>query len=346
MSDYLQSGHDMWNDHKAHYGVITARIMCLRYLDLQAGKTDPEERQFCRELREAMSAEPNLKDQAFYPHSYETALLGGEAEMYNDSEMANIWCAGEIDDAIKACEYGDGSHRLKPAVQAFIDHCSAERLSFVLALEVRRHESGFSAANRDWARGVDIQNSFSHSGIRARTEVLDEFITCFCEATGRIRVEMLEKAAAFIVERSAGETTSGNYITYMGDLPADIISPGAFAENVEDIAAIVAEYEAVVDIEVTSDGAIDINMGLDYCPNFDATLEADGDYPDDRIIKDPLLTRAKGRQSPPMVNITGRDAEEEKPSVLKQIRDAQNAPQPHRKPKEPGQNKKKNDIEH
>lgn len=187
MSDYLNSGYDMWRDHKAHYGVITARIMCLRYLDLQSNKTDPEEREFCRELREAMAMEPNLADKAVYRKSWNDAQRDGEVEQFNDSDMANKWCAGEINDAIRACEYGDGSHKLQPAVQALLEHCGPNRLSFVLAVEVRRRGASLSAENRAWAREFDIQNSFIGYDIGAYSIVLDEFITCLRETMDKRR---------------------------------------------------------------------------------------------------------------------------------------------------------------
>jgi hypothetical protein len=47
MSDDINTGRDMWQDHKNHYGIITAHVMCIRYLDMQKNKTNPEERAFC-----------------------------------------------------------------------------------------------------------------------------------------------------------------------------------------------------------------------------------------------------------------------------------------------------------
>jgi len=191
MSGGINTGYDMWEDHKNHYGVITARIMCLRYLDMQANKKDPEEREFCRELREAMAMERNYTDRVFYPHSYEIARANGEVALYEESENINIWCAGEIDDAIRACEYGDGSHKLAPAAQALLDQFGEKRLGFVLALEVRRYRDSFSAENRAWSDGFDIQSGFTGTNINARTEIIDELITCYRETLDRIRVEGL-----------------------------------------------------------------------------------------------------------------------------------------------------------
>jgi hypothetical protein len=185
MSEGIRTGADMWEDYKNHYGLIPARIMCLNYLDMQAHKTNPEEQTFCRELREAMAMERNLADKALYCKSWEDARRDGEEELFRDSDLANGWCAGEIGEAIQACEYGDGSYKLEPAVQALLEHCGEERLAFVLALEIRRHRYEFSAENRDWSDGFDIQSGFAGSNIRARSAVLDEFITIFRENIDR-----------------------------------------------------------------------------------------------------------------------------------------------------------------
>ena len=100
----------------------------------------------------------------------------------------------------------------------------------------------------------------------------------------------LENAARYIIETSARNTTSGNYITYTGDVPANIISPELFSKHVQDIADIMQEYEAVLDI-IVEDGSIDVVMGLAYCPNFEPWEEEKDEYPDDREIEDPLKTR-------------------------------------------------------
>ena len=187
MGDYLQPGHAMWEDHKNHYGIITARIMCISYLNMQAHKTDPDEQAFCREIREAMAAEGNMTGKPVYLKSWETAQRNGEAKLFDDSEWCNRLCAGEIDDAIKACEYGDGSYKLEPAAQALLDQYGAERLSLILAIEVRSGRDSFSDENRVWSDGFDIQSGFAGSGVRTHSEVLDEFITCFRETLDRTR---------------------------------------------------------------------------------------------------------------------------------------------------------------
>jgi ATP-dependent Clp protease ATP-binding subunit ClpB len=51
-------GADMWRDHAARYGVITARIICRRYLDMQKRAAEQSEREFCGQLTEAIRRKP------------------------------------------------------------------------------------------------------------------------------------------------------------------------------------------------------------------------------------------------------------------------------------------------
>jgi len=101
----------------------------------------------------------------------------------------------------------------------------------------------------------------------------------------------LENAARYIIETSARNTTSGNYITYTGDVPEEIISPELFSKHIQEIADIMQEYEAVLDIDVESGESIDVVMGLAYCPNYEPWDSEREEYPDDREIFDPLKTR-------------------------------------------------------
>ncbi len=48
------TGADMWQDYKVTYGMIEARAICNRYLDMQAFTISADELQFCRELFAAM----------------------------------------------------------------------------------------------------------------------------------------------------------------------------------------------------------------------------------------------------------------------------------------------------
>jgi len=182
MSDDMKtSGHGMWEDFKNQYGVIKARIMCLRYMEMHENRASPVDQEFFRELREAMATEKNLKGIALYRNSYDYAQEKGEEMQFDISDYHNVWCAGEIDEAIEACRYKGGGIEPKPGVQALIEHFGSERLSYVLAIEVLRNTKAFSDENRAWAQGFGIQNSFAKSGIETHPYDIDKFITCFRE---------------------------------------------------------------------------------------------------------------------------------------------------------------------
>ena len=98
----------------------------------------------------------------------------------------------------------------------------------------------------------------------------------------------LENAAAYIVETSARETMSGNYITYPEEMPAEIIPPELYKRHIGDIVKIMRGYESVADVDVTADGTVDICLYLDYCPNYEPCVEECDEYPGDRKILDPM----------------------------------------------------------
>ena len=101
----------------------------------------------------------------------------------------------------------------------------------------------------------------------------------------------LEKAAEYIITTSARETTSGNYITHPDDIPAEIITADLYEKHLSDIVEIMLEYDAVAEADIGADGSIDTLMFLSYCPNYIPLAGEEDEYPDDRIIPDPLTTR-------------------------------------------------------
>ena len=346
MSDYLSSGSTMWEDHKAHYGVITARIMCLRYLDLQANKTDPEEQEFCRELREAMAMERNYSDKPLYRKSWEEAQRDGKAELFRESDLINGWCVGEIDEAIRACEYGDGSHKLEPAVQALLEHYGSERLAFVLAIEVRRYRDEFSIENRDWSDRFDIQSGFAGSNIRTRSAVLDEFITCLREEIGK-------NLAAEAPELNEAEQNFAAWLAVTESSRFKWVEDEIFRLNGRGAMYYTGGEDGIY-MRISNDGTLDAGNYEGAIPHigeaiftsvvnkqfssfndaYTAAMEAGG--------KQFLVDMFSGSERQPLIKMVG--APEEKPSVLKQIRDAQKAPPP-RAEKSPDQRKKKGDID-
>jgi hypothetical protein len=125
----------------------------------------------------------------------------------------------------------------------------------------------------------------------------------------------LEKAAAFIVETCARETTSGNYFIYPEEIPAEIISSDLYCKHKARIVEIMLEYEAIGEVDVSEYDSLDVMVYLDYCPNFEPLPEESDDFPPDREILDPLATRRKG--SPEKAGIAKEP--ETKPSLMERL---------------------------
>lgn len=143
----------------------------------------------------------------------------------------------------------------------------------------------------------------------------------------------LEKTAAFIIEKSANETESGNYIIGADDIPADVLSPELFEEHIEIIAGMMEEYAAVADVGFTSGGEIDVIIYSDYCPNYEPLPEEQDDFPPDRKILDPLKSKRVPEPEKPIPEIpASKPTLTERIAKNKEKAAAQGKPAPH-KPK-------------
>jgi len=70
------------------------------------------------------------------------------------------------------------------------------------------------------------------------------------------------------------------------------------------------EYEAVADIEIEPDGAVDLVMYLAYCPNYEPWEEERDEYPEDREILDPLKSRTTSEKT---------NSQESKPTLMARL---------------------------
>ena len=165
------SGADMWRDSVKTYGVIGARCSCLRYLETQANHPNLEEKVFCQQLREAMSAERNYTNADVYPYTEKRAVSEGNTELYNQSKQVNHLCAGDIAEALYRCEYGDGTHDFNTALNALTDHYGMERVRFVLVSLVNADAvlGRYPFELRRWAQDNSYSNNDSKSDFRLRT---------------------------------------------------------------------------------------------------------------------------------------------------------------------------------
>jgi hypothetical protein len=123
--------------------------------------------------------------------------------------------------------------------------------------------------------------------------------------------EKISRAAAYIVETSAFGTMYGNYITYPGDIPDDIMTADEFEKYRSRIADELLEYEAVAQVDLDDDGSIDVTMHLAYCPNYIPDIEERDQFPDDREILDALKSK--------VVHESKESQPERKPSLLDKL---------------------------
>lgn len=118
-------------------------------------------------------ARHNIGD-TVYNHTSRYAEFTGETELLDLSHEINRKCAGDIDAAIDACEFGNGTIDYKLALTALADQYGLERLRFVLGCEV----NGAAILGRypddlcEWARDMKINEGFIRPGVRTRPEFL------------------------------------------------------------------------------------------------------------------------------------------------------------------------------
>ena len=137
----------------------------------------------------------------------------------------------------------------------------------------------------------------------------------------------IENAARYIIETSARETSTGNWITYPDEIPASVISAELFSIFKRQIIGTMQEYEAVAEAYMNPDGSIDVMMYLGYCPNFEPDADERDDYPDDREILDPLTTwrRAEAHEPAPIDTSA-------KPTLAERLEEGKRRAAQHEKP--------------
>ena len=198
------TGYDMWRDYKSSYGLIRARIICNEYLAMQERSMadNAEEMQFCQELRDAMTAERNFTDVVVYNYSRRLADFRGELDLYNASTDTNRRCAEDIDRAIHAVEYGDGTHAFDRALAALVQQYGMERVRCVLGAEAKWH--GFMGhlpiETYQWAQGLKLHEDFhSDYHLRSRPEIFVGLITELQKEDAKIPMDIRNRNEKAII---------------------------------------------------------------------------------------------------------------------------------------------------
>jgi hypothetical protein len=229
-----------------------------------------------------------------------------------------------------------------------LEHCGADRLNYLMAIEVRRHRDSFSVDNVAWSDGFDIQNSFADSAIRVRTDVLDEFITCLRETIDRAR-------AADTPELNESEQNFAAWLTVTESSRYKWVEDEIYRLNGRGAMYYTGGEDGVY-MRISKDGKLEagnyegafphigeaffkpavIKQYDTFSDAYKAAMEAGG--------KQFMVDMFSGSEPQPLYQ-TNRGTPDAKPSVMKQIRDAQTAPKQHRADKSPEQHKKKGDID-
>ncbi len=323
-------GLDFFRDTALSHGMEEALGICGRYLSAQLKTKLPEERQFCRELFEAMVEASVSKvdpDQIVYPYGIEKAKDRLETSFYHISSGRNSECAKVIDEAIHNSCYKRDFYNLGIASMVAIHNCGFQRVNAVLAHNIRSREfdGRFSRTNKEWASSFDLPDkTFGDAVLNAHPILLDGFADHFRKLYQELGAERFALPGA----PETGDAVQNYKITrsiWFNDQRGF-----AIGHNPKAAAPFVCWQFS------TENGARDFYWG-NYCST---AKEAADNYvtrilvhmKDESIkaIPSPLATAETCGEFAP-----GTPAEEE-PSVMRQIKAAKHAPHSQ---KEPGEKK-------
>lgn len=152
-----------------------------------------------------MTADTDMKQIPIYRHTGAYAREHGELTQFRESNLANIACRSEIEQAIR--RHFDGMHLDKRAITEVLDIFGPERTLYVLANTVQRKawDGRFSTGNKAWAEqvtipadealGIDRRDSFV---VSSHPAVLDGLITMARDA---VRAMEQDQTKASVHER-------------------------------------------------------------------------------------------------------------------------------------------------
>lgn len=176
-----ETGADFFRDTAASHGMDEALGICGRYLSVQLGTRNQEERQFCRELFAAMTeASAGRTDPAkiVYPYTLAEAKERLEEALYRDSRRRNAECAKMMDTVIPKSCYEPNFYNLNLAAMAALHEYGFQRVSLVLAAHIQSHprDGRFSRENRLGASGFHVpEGAFDGAVLNAHPVLIDGF---------------------------------------------------------------------------------------------------------------------------------------------------------------------------
>ena len=291
----------------------------IRYLDTQMRYEQSKEKtQYCLELfKEMYETDAGQTDPSklVYPYDSQKAEERLELSYYKASAARNAECARAIDETIHLSQYKEGHYNHSLAVVKLIREFGFARVNAVLAHNVRQsQEDAFSDSSRSWAGKFNI-TGFTDALLNTHPAVLENFIK-----TTRIIYDMVN-ADRFILPGNAESGKSVQGYKIIRSIAFN--DKRGFAIGYNRSAA-----DPFVCWQMTEENGI-----REYYW---------GTYGDKAAAEANYIARVMVHMDGGNIHEVQRQpsvAAEEKPSVLKQIRDAEKAPKPPRKPK--SQNKRK-----
>ncbi len=149
--------------------------------------------------------EEQIKEHPIYPYSAAYAREHGETEAYRQSKKENISCRDAIEEVIR--RQFDGMHLASDAAKVVLEEYGAERMSYVLANNVRHFswDNRFSVENRKWAESIPVFEDQDPWGeernvdfvVNSHPAVLDGFINLLREEL-KVRETMSDRIKAEI----------------------------------------------------------------------------------------------------------------------------------------------------
>ena len=176
-----ETGADFFRDTAVSHGMEESLGICGRYLYAQLNTQSREEKQFCRELFEAMTAAAVGRadpEKIVYPYSLEKAVERLETPFYHENFNRNSECAKAIDAAIPKSCYKRDFYNLDIATMVAVHDYGFERVRAVLEcnIHIRESDRRFSNSNKEWASSFDLPDeAFGDAILNAHPILIDSF---------------------------------------------------------------------------------------------------------------------------------------------------------------------------
>ena len=348
-----KTGADFWRDTAVRFGIEEAFGICGRYLGTQLKSELPDdEKQFCREPFTAMyEATAGKADPAklVYPYDFQRADERLEASFYHDSRKRNNECAQAIDNAIHASCYKSFHYNLEVAAMSVVHTQGFARVMMVLAHQIQRSDwdGRYSNTNKSWSKGYALPEPvFGRAILNAHPILIEDFtkyVRKFYEEVGAERfllpgrAESGEIVQGYEIVRSIAFDDRRGFAIGLNPFEVQPFVTWQFTtENGskrdfywgsyhDELSGAAENYVARVIVHMSGGDVWEIQNPLTA-----AEMSAEQNY----NMIDGVRNNDK-----PQPDLDDGQRPEERPSVLKQIRDAQKAPKPPHKEKAPDRKK-------